>query len=387
MAVGMFNSCEEKLPTIQNPGSLYDIDSLVVSADSMDFYRVVREPYIGTSDVLYIGNDENVFAYTLLKFTKINEYLPDAVENFVGFQLLLRSYHQYRSDESDDSPVDIHILNLRNDGLDPWAEDSNSVNNFHLEEYNVDTLTSFTYSDSDTVFIDLDTSLVRSWFDGTNGDRSLVLMQADTSIAAVQAFYSTESSYYPMVKIFYRETGDTVTQSQLILPTEDLSIIRYKQTAESDGVLKINSGRASFGVLTFKFENHLQDENVYVAEANLRLKIDPAWTRCYGETFYLYANLADSAIVGADGSIDSEYDPTSQSYDIYTPVSASADSVVINLESLIQGVTSEYIQNYGIVIYTVPTFSNIATLSIYDGSEQNPAEYRPQLRILTLKEQ
>jgi len=82
MAVGMFNSCEEKLPTIQNPGSLYDIDSLVVSADSMDFYRVVREPYIGTSDVLYIGNDENVFAYTLLKFTKINEYLPDAVENF-----------------------------------------------------------------------------------------------------------------------------------------------------------------------------------------------------------------------------------------------------------------------------------------------------------------
>jgi len=386
MAVLMIISgCEEKVPTIQNPGNFYAIDTLTIPADSMTFAQAVVDPSIGGSDILYIGNDENVYAYSLLKFSTLNSYLPDSVEEFISLKLNLRSYHQYCLDNPAGESVNINIYQLKNGGVDPWAEDSNHVNNFDIGDYNLEQLASFTYSDSDTVIIDLDADLIAQWHNGTDQDYTLVFMQSDTTIAAVQTFHSSESSWYPWLEISYRLDGDTL--SGYILPNEDLSIIKYKNPVESAALLNINSGRASFSVLKFNFEDLLLDQNEYIAKADLRLKIDPVQTQRYGEIFYLYVCLADSGILDDDGNLDPNYNPVEQSYDFYHTVGSSDTVAVINLKTLLQGVVSNYIDNYGVVLYTIPTFSNIATLSLYSASDANPADFRPALHILTMKEQ
>ncbi|MDO9548002.1 MAG: hypothetical protein Q7J65_03435 [Candidatus Marinimicrobia bacterium] len=389
-------ACEEKIPTIQNRGDFYDIDTLTIPADSMNFAQAVVNPGIGRSGVLYIGNDKNVFAYTLLKFGKLDNYLPDSIDEFISLKLNLRSGHQYSLNDLSSDSVMIGIFHLKNNGVDPWTEDSSNVNNFNINDndYSYELLTEFSYSDSDTVVIDLDPGLVSQWYDSdsTNNNYTLVFMQSDTNIAAVQAFHSTESPYYPWLEVTYYEVGDTSLKVSRILPTEDLSIIKYKKPIESSTLLNINSGRASFGVLFFNFEDTLTDENMIIAKADLRLKIDPIQTQQYGEYFSLYISFADSNIlmfndVDSTFFVDPSYDPLTESDRKIFNVSSSVDSVVIDIKSLLQLTTSyEDIKNYGIVLYTVPTFSNISTLSLYNASDQNPA-FRPSLRILTMKEQ
>jgi len=390
----IIGACEEKIPTIQNPGGFYSIDTLTIPADSITFAQAVANPSIGQSDMLYIGNDENVYAYSLLKLDEVNLFLPDSVDEFTSLKLILRSGHQYRLDESSTDSIKISVFQIMNDGVNPWSEDSNHVNNFNIQDYldagKLSFLTEFTYSDSDTVNIDLGIAginMVTDWYDDTNQDYTLVFMQSDTNIAAIQTFYSLETSRYPYLDVNYSINDDSTTQTRSVLPTEDLSIIKFKKSIDSSTLFNINSGRASFSVLKFNFENLFTDKNEYIAKADLRLNVDPVQTQQYGEMFYLYVNLADSSILDADGNLDPGYDPVGQTYDFYHAVQASADSVVVNIKSLLQGVVSDYISNYGIVLYTVPTFSNISTLSLYNASDQNPAGFRPTLRILTMKEQ
>ncbi|MBU0710809.1 hypothetical protein KJ762_09985 [bacterium] len=390
-------ACEEKIPTIQNPGDFYDINTLTISADSMTVAQAVVNPGIGQSDILYIGNDENVYAYTLLKFGEIDYYLPDSVEKFISLKLNLRSDRQYRLDSSNNDTIKIEILHLENDGADPWTEDSSHFGNFKIENYKnlgkLRVLAEFPYTDSDTVVINLDTALVSQWYKVTNEDYTLVLMQSDTNKTAVQTFHSTESPYYPWLEVAYYVVGDTSLKSSYILPTEDLSIINIKNPAESSNLLSINSGRASFGVLFFNFEDTLTDENIIIAKADLRLKIDRENTVQYGEDFSLYISYADSNILKYDLTdstyyVDPLYFPPSVSEGIIRNINTTADSVIIDIKSLLQLTTSyEDVNNYGIVLYTVPTFSNISTLSLYNASDQNPAGFRPSLRILTMKEQ
>jgi hypothetical protein len=88
-----------------------------------------------------------------------------------------------------------------------------------------------------------------------------------------------------------------------------------------------------------------------------------------------------------DGNLDPNYNPVEQSYDFYHTISSSDTVAVINLKTLLQGVVSNYIDNYGVVLYTTPAQLNIATLSLYSASDANPADFRPSLHILTMKEQ
>ena len=286
-------ACEEKIPVIQNRGVFYEFVTLTISADSMNYAQAVIDPGIGQSDVLYIGNDENVYAYTLLKFGQLDN-LPDTVGEFISLKLNLRNNHQYRLNDLADESVEIGIYHLKNNGIDPWAEDSSHVNNFNVDDdiYELEYLTHFTYSDSDTVAIDLaNFDLINDWYNDVNNDYSLVLRQIDTTIATVQTFYSTESLYYPRLEVSYSLDSDTLTT--YILPSEDLSIIEFKKPAESPSLLNINSGQASFGVLKFNFEDLLNNENEYIAKADLYLKIDPIRTQQYDEICGPYKKLED----------------------------------------------------------------------------------------------
>ncbi|MGC9363799.1 MAG: hypothetical protein ACP5FZ_04430 [Fidelibacterota bacterium] len=386
-------ACEEKIPTIQNLDDLFERRTLTIPADSMRYAQGVVQPGIGNSTLLYVGDDENVHAYTLMKFGDVGYFLPDSIDRFLTARLILTAAKQYRLNDLPFPDMTINVDQLMNEGVDPWTEDSSHVRNFHIADYGLDRKTVFTYSaaDTDTVSIPLDPALVSGWYDESIDDYTLVFQQADTTVAAVQAFYSSEASDYPRIGVTYVVADDTLKSD--ILPTADLSIIRFKQSLSPATRFSISSGRAGFCLLKFNFENLLPDENAVIARADLKLKIDPAQTYNYGELFNLYINVVDSNIVMQDSLDESGnpvlipgYDPAQESYTYSASVAATGDSVIISIKSLIQGVISGYSANYGIVLYTLPSFSNIASLSLYNASDQNLEQYRPRIQILQMKE-
>lgn len=398
LAAGMIlAACEEKIPTIQNqPESFFNRQSLIIPADSIRFAQGIVQPSIGQSAVLFVGNDENVRADALMKFGNVGYFLPASIDQFLSAQLILYSVNQYRPDGLPPEKLNIGLYQLLNEGIDPWTEDSSYAGNFNIEDYTLSLIKEFSYpaSDTDTVHtvrIALDSTLIAGWYDESNSNYSLVFRPADTTIAAIQGFYSVEAATYPRISVEYVIESDTSVSS--ILPTEDLSLIRFKQSLSPATRFSISSGRAGFCLLKFNFENLLPDENAVIARADLKLKIDLAQTYNYGELFNLYINVVDSNIVMQDSLDESGnpvlipgYDPAQESYTYSASVAATGDSVIISIKSLIQGVISGYSANYGIVLYTLPSFSNIACLSLYNASDQNPEQYRPRIQILQMKE-
>lgn len=392
-AMLLLAACEEKIPTIQNLDTLFERQTLTIPADSMQYAQGVVQPGIGNSTLLYVGGDENVYAYTMMKFGDVGYFLPDSIDQFLSARLVLTAAKQYHSFQGMTINVDQLMNEGIDEGIDPWTEDSTNVYNFDIENYRLDRKAEFTYSaaDTDTVSILLDTALVAGWYDGSIDDYTLVFQQADTKVAAIQAFYSSETSDYPRIGVTYVVADDTLESE--ILPTADLSIIRFKQSLSPATRFSISSGRAGFCLLKFHFENLLPDENAVIARADLKLKIDPAQTYNYGELFNLYINVVDSNIVMQDSLDESGnpvlipgYDPAQESYTYSASVAATGDSVIVSIKSLIQGVISGYSANYGIVLYTLPSFSNIASLSLYNASNQNPEDCRPRIQILQMKE-
>ncbi|HDP69061.1 MAG TPA: hypothetical protein ENN20_11290 [Candidatus Marinimicrobia bacterium] len=395
LAAGMIlAACEEKIPTIQNqPESFFNRQSLTIPADSIRFAQGIVQPSIGQSAVLFVGDDENVRTDALMKFGNVGYFLPDSIDQFLSAQLILYSVNQYRLDGLPPENLNIGLYQLLNDGIDPWTEDSSYAGNFNIEDYTLSLITEFSYpaSGTDTVRIALNPTLIAGWYDGSNSDYSLVFRPADTTIAAIQGFYSVEAATYPRISVEYVIESDTSVSS--ILPTEDLSLIRFKKMLDPATRFNVSSGRASYCLLRFDFENLLTDDNTIIARADLKLKIDRHQTQNYRELFNLYVNVVDSNIVLAD-SLDeygnpvliTGYNPINDSYTYSTAVSATEDSVTISIKSFFQGVVSGYTSNYGIVVYTLPSFTNIASLSMYNAADQNPEQDRPRIQILTMKE-
>jgi hypothetical protein len=372
----IIGACEEKIPTLQTDEAPLEFETVIINADTLNFVQRTIEPSLGKSDILFIGNDEDVYAYTLMKFANLSA-LPDTLDSLISVSLKLQTYHQFQPEGIE---VDFSISQLINGGDDPWTEDSTNINNFDISNYTMNLLASKTYQETDTLSISLENDLVVSWHDSSNTDYTLVLQQEDTSLSSIQAIYSKDGTYYPWLEVKYLEDGDTSTIK--IIPSEDLSILSFKKSKNSESHMFINSGRSTYSYIKFHFEDELHDINTVIAKANLHLTIDTVQSQLYGENFHLYFNFLDSALLA-----DQNYNPLYEVYDQYYPVVSTDSVAIIDIKKLIQGVVSEYIDNYGIVVWASPTVLNISTFSFYNPSDQNPVKIRPYLEILTMKEQ
>ncbi|HCK98846.1 MAG TPA: hypothetical protein DHW42_01885 [Candidatus Marinimicrobia bacterium] len=375
----VLGACEEKIPTLPIDKAPLIFETITIPSDSLNFDQRTIEPNLGGSGVLFVGNDEHIYAYTLLKFANLST-LPDTLDSLISVSLNLQTYHQFQSSGESADSVDISISRLYNNGDDPWSEDSSNYKNFVLADHTVDYLTSFTFHETDTITVKsvLLDSILLDWHAGNN-DYTLVLQQADTAIASVQAFYSSEETHYPWLEISYIQDGDTV--SIKIIPSEDLSIISFKDNVDIDKNLSISAGRMSFARLNFNLKNLIRDKNAVIAKACLHLNINQDQSQLYGENFSLYVTIPDSAV-----NDTSDYNPMHQVYDHLHPIGSTDNDAVIDVKKVIQGITSNYIDNYGIVLWSPPTNLNISTISFYNTSSQN-ADSRPFLEILTMKEQ
>jgi len=373
--------CEEKIPVLQSNVAPLEFNTYIIpdSTDSIEYSQQTLTPYPGGSNILFVGNDENVQTYTLLKFDNLAA-LPDTLDSLIGVTLNLQSFHKFYLLGNDTPTVEISISQLLNGGVDPWTEDSSTVLDFNLDSYNLTFLATLVCEKEDTFSVALDTQLVCNWYDETNTDYTLVLQPASSDIACIQALYSKETSYDPWLQVSYVEDGDTATIK--ILPSSDLSIIQYKKSFKSETALFVSSGRSAHAFLKFNLQNIIPDKNALIAKANLHLTINSQANQLYGQLYYLYITALDSAKFG-----DPDYDPKQYSYDLYHSISDTSAYVDIDIKSIIQGITSDYVENYGLVLWATTGDLNIATLSFYNASALNPAESRPYIEILTMKEQ
>ncbi|MBU4445905.1 DNRLRE domain-containing protein, partial [bacterium] len=290
----IIGACEEKIPSLQTDETPLEFESITSYADSLNFAQRTIEPSLGKSDILFVGNDEHVYAYTLMKFANLSA-LPDTLDSLISVSLYLQTYHQFQLEGIENPSIDISISQLNNSGIDPWTEDSTNVNNFDVNIYDLELLKLHTFSESDTLSIPLDTNLVVCWHDSSNTDYTLVLQQSDTSLSGIQAIYSKDGTYYPWLEVIYIKDGarDTIK----IIPSEDLSILSFKTSENSESHMFINSGRSTYSYIKFNFEDELHDKNTVIAKANLHLTIDTVQSQLYGENFHLYFNFLDSALL------------------------------------------------------------------------------------------
>jgi len=373
----IIGACEEKIPTLQTVEAPLEFVSITSYADSLNFAQRTIEPSLGKSDILFVGNDEHVYAYMLLKFANLSA-LPDTLDSLISVSLNLQTHHQFQLEVLENQSIDISIFQLNNSGIDPWTEDST---NFKVNNDDLKYLTSHLFTESDTLSVTLDTNLVVCWHDSSNTDYTLVLQQSDTSLSSIQAIYSKDAQLYPWLEVIYIQDGarDTIK----IIPSEDLSILSFKTSENSESHMFINSGRSSYSYIKFNFEDELHDKNTVIAQANLHLTIDTVQSQLYGENFHLYFNFLDSALLA-----DQNYNPLYDIYNHHYPVGSTDTVAIIDIKKLIQGVVSfDNIDNHGIVIWAPPTVLNISTFCFCNPSDQNPVNVRPYLEILTMKEQ
>jgi len=371
--------CEEKVPILQSDIAPLEFNIISISSDSINFNQQTLIPYLGSSNILFVGNDENVQTYTLLKFANL-AVLPDTLDSLVEVTLNLQAFHKFYLLGDDTPTVEISFFQLLNGGVDPWTEDSSTVLDFNLDNYSLTFLATLVCENEDTFSLALDTQLVYNWYDETNSDYTLVLQPASSDLACIQAFYSRETSYDPWLQVSYIENGATATVK--IYPSGDLSIIQYKQSFESETTFFVSSGRSAHAFLKFNLRDIIPDKNALIAKANLHLTINSQANQLYGQLYYLYITALDSAKFG-----DPDYDPQKYSYNLYHSISDTSTHVMIDIKSIIQGITSDYVENYGLVLWATTGDLNIATLGFYNASALNPAESRPYIEILTMKEQ
>ena len=370
--------CEEMVPILQlEKAPLVFADTTVCDEMISDMTQLV-DPKLGSSKLLLIGNNDEVSAYSLLRFGNFNT-LPDTVDSIVCVTLKLLSSTEIPYDTLSSADIGVSISLLKSDVGSNWSEDISNSRDFSLEGFNLIKLGDTTFSSYDTIEFVLPDSIISIWRDSLVTNYGVVILTEPAENSMV-SFYSREnSSKSPILEVEYLIEGDTITTN--IYPTADLSILNFYQTDLDSKYLLMSNGQSLRSFLKFDLSNIITDKNCVIAEALLHLKVDTLQMRGYGDNIHFYVNLLDSVI---DWS-SSEYIPDPDNIETGAYVSEGDTSLTLRINKTIQQYTSGYRKNFGIVLWVSPSTLDISVLSLFSSSHQNPSK-RPYLEILTMKE-
>jgi len=373
------NTCDEKMPTLPLDVVPVEFNECRIEAESMTDTTQVVTARLGSSGRLLVGKNSNATAFALLRFETFST-IPDTFENLIDVRLRLISATELPYDSNSVAGTELVVESLKASDITEWVEDSTDYTNFNLNDYTrTEWGRKFAYSNYDTFYVPLDTALLTYWEGNPYKNYGLVIRQADDAVRTIQTFYSSEASSYPIILVRYVDGVDTLTGS--VYPADDVSVIAFNQTNLNPENLTISAGRASRSFLKFSVENTITDPNQVIASAKLHIKIDTTLTRNYGENFYLYLNLLDST---QDWN-DPDFTPSTSSYKAYAAIEPGDTSVVFLISSTIQSITSQYSENFGVVLWPSTSNVGLSTLSLYGPKASDPA-LRPYMEILTMKE-
>jgi hypothetical protein len=160
-----------------------------------------------------VGEDANISAYALLLFEELSSPLDTiAIDNILSCELVLRTSSYLPADTAATPNLSMTISSLEADGAEAWTEDSTNSANFSLDAFTQTEWHTFTYSDTDTLILDLTASFIANWRDTEKSHYGIAIRPAPASEAGLGIIYSGETSYYPYLKISYIDSdGDTLT--------------------------------------------------------------------------------------------------------------------------------------------------------------------------------
>lgn len=373
--------CEEMVPILQLEKAPLEFTDVTVRDSLISDTTQLIDPKLGSSKLLLTGNNNEVNAYSLLRFDNFNT-LPDTVDSIVCVTLKLLSSTEIPYDTVSSTNVGISISLLKSDIESNWSEDSSSGRDFSLEGFNLTKLRDTTFSSNDTIEFVLPDSIISFWRDSLVTNYGIIIQLIKPAENTMVSFYSRQnSSKSPILEVEYLMEGDTVTTKKSFYPTADLSILNFYQTDLDSKYLLMSNGQSLRSFLKFDLSNIITDKNWVIAEALLHLKVDTLQMKGYGDNIHFYVNLLDSVV---DWS-SSEYIPDPNNIETGAYVSEGDTSLTLRINKTIQQYTSGYRKNFGIVLWVSPSTLDISVLSLFSSSHQNPNK-RPYLEILAMKE-
>ncbi|HPC35509.1 MAG TPA: hypothetical protein P5268_04340 [Candidatus Marinimicrobia bacterium] len=374
--------CSEKIPTLPLNKNLCSFDSVSVSANFIMDTTIFAEPNIGFNSYLVVGTDDNLTAYSLLLFNTLGAPLDTLpLDKILSCELVLVTGNYLLNDTAIHPSLEMTIASMEGEGVADWSEDSTNSTNFSLENYSLTEWKTFTYSDADTLVLDLTIPFIAKWRDTTQSHYGIVIKPADRSDAGLGIIYSGETNYYPRIIISYKgNDGDTITTT--LAGIEDVTITEFKKNLETlPQPLLISSGKAAYTFLKLRVEELITDKNLFIAGANLYLYVNSELTEDYGSSHTIYITLLDSA-EWEGGS----FSPSVSSYITSRTFSANDSVLTLKIPGTVQLFTSGNISNFGVALWISPSGLYPAMLGFYPSEDSNPAR-RPRMEILTMQEE
>ncbi|MCK4688752.1 MAG: hypothetical protein KAT41_00490 [Candidatus Marinimicrobia bacterium] len=370
------------VPILQLEKAPVFFDYIRINSSLISDTTFLGEPKIGASNKLFVGKNDEVYAFSVLRFDNFTA-LPDIIDSLIGANLRLSCASN--SPVSNDTNLSVSLL--ESDAGENWSEENSNINNFSLSGFIQEHLGVLKCEPDDTtmsqLYLELQDaflSLLTSWRDTLNTNCGIIIQQIDTTMDAIYYLSSRESSSSPYIEVKYIENGDTLKKS--IYPTADLSIIDFRENSTTPERLGVNNGKALYSFLKFDLSDTLINKNCVIGKSFLCLKVDTALTRNYDGDFLLYLTVLDSAL-----EWDSIDDIPGFDYAHASEEITNGDtSIVIEIKKVVQGFTSGDRDNFGVVLWAPISTLNISELSIFSSSCFYP-EKGPYLELLIMKEE
>jgi len=369
MVIFILIGCEEKVPEYVLEDSPVEFMKIDLGPESIiEDTTIEVDASLGGSYYLFIGDDENINSYALLRFS---DFLDDVdADSILSLKLVLYTSSLWADTTQDSLPFILSVIK----GEGSWGEDSTCYDNFSLEESDYERIDTVFAGSSDTIYIELEDSLYTYWRDGSNN--GLALLPLDSSEGTMITMYSSESgNTKPKLFVEYINDGDTL--SHVHYCSEDISILKFKRDFKRRGILSLSRGLGYRTYILIGLPDSIKDSDI-VAKCELKLNIDSSKTVNYGGYFSFYTAYVDTGMWLDSGELSGISNAK------LTSVGKSDSVIVVDLKQITQNVIEKK-DSLRLVMWVSPYTPDVSVLSIFNAKSEF-AQLRPSVELIIMRE-
>lgn len=346
----------------QNKGEVKQI-TLHPVPDGERQYRV--EVKAGRRENLYIGKYQDYNAWSILRFT----VLPDS-PTVQSAQLCLQNLSS--KGEGNPFTATVHLIETDwQEGDVVWSEVTNAYELTEIASVEISP------SDSASLVIDIDASVINSWIDSSVTNQGLLIKHEDANF--LQEFGSSDngsSTLWPTLKMSF--TSDGAIDSLEAPAAYDATLFEYlgpepiEELLPAEPFLRIGNASGFRTLLRFDFSDIPQDATIHRGLLELYINPDLSETKTTGLNYGIYPVVADSLW-------NPETVKTDSTGQIPIGLATSDNTTLGKLEiayskifaSILQSWTLGESPNYGMMIRSIEHGQDTSYLSFYTSSTQD----------------